>query len=96
MVVPQYIKLPRAAFEPLRGDLAAMMWYAALLDYCQRFQPDEYGFVRISHRVIESDYGFNQQKIKRFNMKLRDAGLLITDTVARGRRTPTGYRLKQL
>ena len=75
----------------LAGDPASMLWFAALKDYSKRFKPDKTGFIRISYKVVESDYGLDRRQIKYLNNKLVKARLIKIDTTIRGGRIPTGY-----
>lgn len=88
-----YLKIDKRTLGRLSGDPASMLWYAALKDYARRFKPDREGYIRISPKVVEVDYGFNRDQIKYLNKKLRSVGLIEIDPVKRGRRIPTGYKI---
>lgn len=75
------------------GDLALAFWYSILKDYAKRMKKDKDGFIRVSSKVFEFDYGVNRMKIWRYNKRLEDKGLVSVDRAARGGRTWIGFKL---
>ena len=88
-----FLRVDKAQIAQFKGDLALAIWYSALRDYAQRFKPDKYGFIRISNRLIATDYGLDKQKIRRMNKRLEKLNLIVLDDIARGGRIPIGFRL---
>lgn len=88
-----FLRVDKTQIAQFKGDLALAIWYSALKDYAQRFKPDKYGFIRISNRLIASDYGLDKQKIRRMNKRLEELNLIAVDNVARGGRIPTGIKI---
>ena len=86
-----FLMIDKRTIGILAGDPASMLWFAALKDYSKRFKPDKTGFIRISFKIVESDYGLNKRQIRYLNDKLIAAKLIKTDTKIRGGRIPTGY-----
>lgn len=93
-----YLKMPKKLYEYYGGmaDLSTMQWYCILLDYSNRFKPDANGYFRVSRCVMETDWKLDRHQIQYLNRKLSAMGLLTIDKTKRGKRVPTGYRLKQL
>ncbi len=93
MAISPYLKLEKEKVNPLRGDPAAMFWYVALTEYSSRLSRDRNGYVRISKKIIEEDYGFSRDQVKYLDKKLIKSGVIITDKKKGGGRTPTGYKI---
>lgn len=88
-----YMLTTKADFSKVGGDMKLFAWYSILKDYRRRFKIDRHGYTRISSKMFNDDYGFDRNKVWRYNRMLEDKGLLKIDRVKRGGRTWIGYRI---
>lgn len=89
-----FLRIDKSQIVRFEGDLGLVLWYSALKDYARRFKPDKHGFIRVSNRLIATDYGLDKQKARRMSKQLEKLGLIVLDNVARGGRTPTGFKMR--
>ena len=88
-----YLQVAKKLVKDFNGDIASAWWYAALVDYSQRFKRDRSGFFRVSRQAIMDDFGLSRAQIRTLNAKLVAKGLIKVDNVSRGGKTPAGYKL---
>lgn len=89
-----FLQIEKSQIARFEGDLALVLWYSALKDYAKRFKPDKHGFIRVSNKLIATDYGLDKQKARRMSKQLEKLGMIVLDNVARGGRTPTGFKIR--
>lgn len=89
-----FLQIEKSQIAKFEGNLDLALWYSALKDYGRRFKPDKHGFIRITSHLINEDYGLDKQKIRRLNRQLEKMHLIVIDNVARGGRTPIGFKLR--